>query len=87
MATARPRAGARISGLAALLFVISTLIVGGLGSAQMWDAGIARTLIPFGRILPVILVAELLAYSALMVGQFGGTLRGRHIRSEERRVG
>ncbi len=65
--------------LAAMLFVVSTLIVGGLGSAQMWDAGIARTLIPYGRILPVILVAELLAYAALMLGQFGGSLRGLHI--------
>jgi len=58
------------------LFAISALVVGAIGSAQLWRAQMGAYPVPFGRIVGVIWIAELLAYFTIMLAQLGGKVSG-----------
>jgi len=67
--TAPPRKAPRVSPIVVLLFVISAIIVGALGSAQMWQSGLSVPPIQYQRVIAIVIVAELLAYFAIMLSQ------------------
>lgn len=58
------------------LFAVSALLVGAIGSAQLWRAQMGAYPVPFGRIVGVIWIAELLAYFTIMLAQLGGKVSG-----------
>ena len=51
------------------LFGVSAIVVGGIGSARLWEAHIGGPPMPLERMLPLVVVAELLAYFAIMLAR------------------
>ncbi|MCE5216668.1 hypothetical protein LLH03_06505 [bacterium] len=74
---AAPDGDARKLGAGSIaLFAVSALLVGAIGSAQLWKAQMGAYPVPFGRIVGVIWIAELLAYFTVMLAQLGGKVSG-----------
>lgn len=67
MSSSDPRGVYRVTATAALLFTASALILGALGSAQLWQQGIAQTTVPYSRMAVVVIAAEILAYLAVLL--------------------
>lgn len=57
---------------AIFLFGVSAILVGAIGSTKLWGAQFGGPPMAFARVAPVIFVAELLAYFAVMLTQSGG---------------
>lgn len=62
-----------------VLYGLSALLVGAIGSAQLSAAGVGGATVPFTRMLPVALVAEALAYSTIMLAHLGGRVSGASV--------
>lgn len=62
-----------------VLYGLSALLVGAIGSAQLSAAGLGGATVPFTRMLPVALVAEALAYSTIMLAHLGGRVSGASV--------